>query len=83
MTANNGQVLAGAAIAGHGLLYGPRFIVADALADGRLVILRLDEDEVDIGAIHAVTHPTRRPAARVRAFVEFLIVRLQAEASGW
>ena len=83
LTANNGQVLAGAAIAGHGLLYGPRFIVADALADGRLVILRLDEDEVDIGAIHAVTHPTRRPAARVRAFVEFLIVRLQAEASGW
>ncbi|MDA3922451.1 MAG: LysR substrate-binding domain-containing protein [Salinisphaera sp.] len=35
--ANNGEALIRAAIAGQGLVYGPRFIAAPALADGTLV----------------------------------------------
>lgn len=81
--ANNGEVLVRAAIAGQGLVYGPRFITAEALADGRLVEVELDAPLLDAGAIHAVTHATRRPAAKTRAWIDFLASRMRDLAADW
>jgi DNA-binding transcriptional LysR family regulator len=71
--ANNGDALVAAAAAGQGLVYGPTFIAAPALAEGRLEIVKLDVPLVDMGAVYAVTHPNRRPAAKTRAWIEYLV----------
>ncbi|MGH6743485.1 DNA-binding transcriptional LysR family regulator [Novosphingobium sp. PhB57] len=81
--ANNGQVLAQAAEAGMGLVYGPRFFVDRAIAAGRLVELDLGAELLDLGAVHAVTHRTRRPAAKTRAWIDFLVERLPPMARDW
>lgn len=81
--ANNGQVLAKAAVAGMGLVYGPRFFVDCAIADGRLIELDLGAELIDLGAVHAVTHRTRRPAAKTRAWIDFLVERLPPMARNW
>ncbi|MFC0683924.1 LysR family transcriptional regulator [Novosphingobium clariflavum] len=81
--ANNGQVLAQAAIAGMGLVYGPRFFVDRAIAEGRLVELDLGAELIDLGAVHAVTHRSRRPAAKTRAWIDFLVRRLPSMARDW
>lgn len=83
LQANNGQLLAEAAIAGQGIVYGPRFIVASALAERRLIEIQLDAEMMDLGAIYSVTHPMRRPAARTRAWVDFLAERLKPLAKNW
>lgn len=71
--ANNGEALIAAAIAGQGLVYGPRFIAEPALRDGRLAEISLDVPLYDIGAVYALTHPDRRPALKVRAWVSYLV----------
>lgn len=81
--ADNGEVLVEAAAAGLGLVYGPRFIAARALREGRLVEVPLDQPLARLGAIHALTHPTRRPAAKTRAWIEFLAETLPAMAADW
>jgi DNA-binding transcriptional LysR family regulator len=74
--ANNGEALIAAAVAGLGLVYGPRFIAAQGLADGRLRPVQLDLPLMDFGAIQAVTHPDRRPAAKTRAWIDYLAAEL-------
>lgn len=81
--ADNGEALIEAATAGLGLVYGPRFIAADALADGRLVEVTLDQPLISAGAAYAVMHPTRRPALKIRAFVDFLIEAVPERAGAW
>lgn len=81
--ANNGEALVRAAIAGAGLVYGPRFIVADALARGELVDLTLDQPCMDIGWVQTIRHPERQPTAKVRAWVEFLAETLPDRAVDW
>jgi DNA-binding transcriptional LysR family regulator len=81
--ANNGELLARAAVAGQGIVYGPRFLVAEALRAGRLTELNLGVPLVDLGAVHAVTHRTRRPAAKTRAWIDFLATRLKVLAQDW
>ncbi len=83
MHSNNGEALIRAAAAGQGLVYGPRFIAAQALASGALVEVALDAPPMALGAVHAVTHPTRRPAAKTRAWIDFLAARLPAMAADW
>lgn len=83
MHADNGDVLVEAAAEGLGLVYGPRFIAARALREGRLVEVYLDQPLAQLGAIHAVTHPSRRPAARTRAWIEFLAEQLPPLAAAW
>ncbi len=78
LRANNGDALVAAAAAGMGLAYAPRFIAAQALADGRLVSLELDTPVIDPGAIYALTHPDRRPAAKTRAWIDFLAAGMDA-----
>jgi len=58
LTANNGDVLVDAAIAGMGIAYQPDFLVNAALADGRLQALTLDVAPQYAG-IYAV-YPARR-----------------------
>lgn len=78
LKANNGDVLAAAAAAGQGLAYLPRFIAAPHLAAGRLVPLTLDAPMPHPGGVYALTHPDRRPAAKTRAWIDFLAANMQA-----
>lgn len=81
--ADNGEALLEAAAAGLGLVYGPRFIAADALATGRLVEISLDQPMMRLGAAYAVTHPSRSPALKIRAFVDFLVEAMPERAAAW
>src|SRR3546814_19577019 len=54
-------------IAGMGIVYQPTFIVADAVADGRLEILELDHPPFDLGNIYAVYPPNEHLPAKVRS----------------
>lgn len=75
LRANNGDALRAAAIAGQGLIYQPTFVVADDLRAGTLVALTLDQPTVEFGGIYAVYLPHRNPAAKLRAFIDFLVAR--------
>ncbi len=81
--ANNGEVLVQAALAGQGLIYGPRFLTAAAVSEGRLVEVSLDVPLMELGGIHAITHAGRKPAAKTRAFVDFLAQRFRKMAVNW
>ncbi len=83
MCSDNGEALVRAAIAGQGLVYGPRFIAAEALRAGQLSELELDEPPMMLGAAYAITHPTRRPAAKTRAWIDFLAEALPALGTDW
>jgi DNA-binding transcriptional LysR family regulator len=73
---NNGEALIAAAMAGQGIVYGPRFLACQALRDGRLIELLLDVPTVETGGVYAVSHPSRRVAAKTNAWIEFLSERL-------
>jgi DNA-binding transcriptional LysR family regulator len=79
LRANNGDALRAAAIAGQGLAYLPTFIVADDLRAGTLVALTMDQPTVEFGGIYAVFLPDRHPAAKVRAFIDFIATRFAPE----
>ncbi|MFC7052561.1 LysR family transcriptional regulator [Hansschlegelia quercus] len=75
LQANNGDALVAAAVAGQGLIYQPTFIVADELRAGRLVAVSLDVAPIELPGIFAVYPGARRPPAKIRAFVDFLLGR--------
>jgi DNA-binding transcriptional LysR family regulator len=79
LRANNGDALLAAAIAGQGIIYQPDFIVADSLRSGALVVLKLDQPTVELGGVYAVFLPDRHPAAKVRAFIDFIAARIASE----
>jgi DNA-binding transcriptional LysR family regulator len=79
LRANNGDALRAAAVAGQGLIYQPSFVVADELRSGALVALTLDQPTVEFGGIYAVYLPDRNPAAKVRAFIDFIASRFAPE----
>jgi DNA-binding transcriptional LysR family regulator len=79
LRANNGDALLAAAIAGQGIIYQPSFIVADDLRSGALVALALDHSTLELGGIYAVYLPDRHPAAKVRAFIDFIAARIPPE----
>jgi len=81
--ADHGEALVRAAIAGQGLVYGPRFLAAPGLASGQLVEVQLDAPLMDLGAVYAVTPARRRRAAKTRAWIEFLAERIPAMAGAW
>lgn len=72
LTANNGDALRVAALAGHGLIFQPTFIVADDLRSGRLVAVTLDKPVPRFGSVNAVFPEARHLPAKVRAFVDFV-----------
>ncbi len=75
LRANNGDALRAAAIAGLGLIYQPTFIVADDLRAGTLSPVPLDQPTVTFNGIYAVYLPAPHPAAKLRAFIDFLLER--------
>lgn len=79
LRANNGAALAAAAVAGQGLSYQPTFYVAEQLRSGRLVAVTLDHPTVELDGIFAVYPSDRRPPAKVRAWIDFLLERLGPE----
>jgi DNA-binding transcriptional LysR family regulator len=81
LRANNGDALLAAAVAGQGIIYQPSFIVADDLRSGALVALKLDQPTIELGGIYAVLLPNRHPAAKVRAFIDFIAAHIALEPS--
>ncbi len=79
LRANNGDALRAASIEGQGLIYQPTFVVADDIRAGTLVPLKLDQPTVEFGGIYAVFLPDRHPAAKVRAFIDFIATRFAPE----
>lgn len=73
LRANNGDALVAAATAGLGVLYEPQFIVAEAIRQGLLEEVKLDQPTADLGGIHLVYAPDRSPPAKVRAMIDFLV----------
>jgi DNA-binding transcriptional LysR family regulator len=74
ITANNGDFLRDMAVAGHGLILVPRFIVWQALASGDLVCVLPDYRPAQLNA-YAVYPRTRYLSRRARAFIDFLVDR--------
>jgi DNA-binding transcriptional LysR family regulator len=75
LCANNGEVLADAALAGIGIALLPEFIVGEALADGRLQRVLADWQAPGI-ALHAMYPATRRLPLKTRRFIDFLADQL-------
>lgn len=73
LTANNGDALTAAATGGQGLIYQPLFIVADALERGELVEVQLDQPTCTLGGIHVLYPSDRRPPAKVRVMIDYLV----------
>src|SRR5690606_18666924 len=80
LLANNGSALLAAAVGGQGVIYQPEFIVAGALRRGDLVALELDKPAMDVGGIHLLYPPDRRPPAKVRAMADYLIESFTEQA---
>src|SRR5690554_5443732 len=72
LLANNGNALLAAAVGGQGIIYQPHFIVGEALDAGRLVALELDQPVIELGGIHVLYPPDRRPSAKVRVMIDYL-----------
>jgi DNA-binding transcriptional LysR family regulator len=82
---NGAEACAAAAVAGFGLTRSPAFAVADDLRAGRLVPI-LCSLEPELIHVHAVYPHARHLAAKVRAFVDFLVQRYAGEPAwhqGW
>jgi DNA-binding transcriptional LysR family regulator len=80
--ANNGHVLAAAAIGGQGVIFSPTFIRGEAIRSGALVPA-LEEFEAEPIGIHAVYPPNRHLSAKVRAFIDFLVARFAGPEETW
>src|SRR5262245_50977072 len=78
---NSGYMLRTAALLGQGLLYAPRFLVADDLAAGRLVpvLTEFRTAQLTVDAIYA---HRRHLSAKVRGFLEVLTKQLR-ENTAW
>ncbi|WP_312959042.1 LysR family transcriptional regulator [Stutzerimonas nitrititolerans] len=79
LLANNGSALVAAAVGGQGIIYQPQFIVAGALRRGELVVLELDKPAMDVGGIHLLYPPDRRPPAKVRVMADYLVESFKDE----
>ncbi|MCA0964760.1 LysR family transcriptional regulator [Salipiger bermudensis] len=75
LQADNGDMLVAIALAGQGLIYEPTFLVGDHIRAGRLRIVPLDHPPSEMPGVYAVYPAPRRPPAKVRAFVDFLVER--------
>jgi DNA-binding transcriptional LysR family regulator len=76
LQASNGDALVAAAVAGQGLVYEPTFLLGHEIRAGRLVALTLDQAPLELPGVFAVYAGSRRPPAKVRAFIDFLVQRL-------
>lgn len=75
LTANNGDVLRQAAVAGVGVVAAPLFMACDDLRSGALEPV-LPDFEADTRGVYAVYPHNRHLSAKVRAFVDHLVETL-------
>lgn len=75
LTANNGDALVAAAIAGEGLIYQPEFLVADEIRAGKLIQLELDQPLFELDGIYAIYPEDRTPPAKIRAAIDFFLAQ--------
>jgi DNA-binding transcriptional LysR family regulator len=75
LKANNGDALVTAAIAGQGIVYQPTFLVAREIAASLLVPIKLDHPPAALDGIFAAYPSGRKPPAKIRAFIDFLVRR--------
>lgn len=78
-TANNGDVIQAALLAGCGIAIQPSFIAGDDLRSGRLVRLFENYQVGDESSVHAVFPANRNLSPKVRVFVDFLVERFGDE----
>lgn len=71
LTTNNTEALRAALLTGIGIARTPRWLVGDAIDDGRLVPV-LEPFQPDPHAIHAVYPPGRHLPSKVRSFIDFI-----------
>jgi DNA-binding transcriptional LysR family regulator len=72
---NSGESLRVMAVNGAGIVRLAQFLIGADIAAGRLVPLLADHNPGDREEIHALYLGHDKPAARVRAFVDFLVER--------
>ncbi len=70
-TVNNGDVLMQAAIAGHGIVVQPTFIVGPAIAEGKLRVILEDYSPRMLG-LYAVYAHRQLLSSKLRSFIDFL-----------
>lgn len=68
---NSGDMNRTAALAGHGIICEPMFIVGQDLEEGRLVRVLPDYETIPTH-LHAVYQPIKRACPRIRAFLDFV-----------
>jgi len=78
---NSGEALRSAALAGQGLMYAPRFLVANDLAAGRLVPVLTGFQTAEL-TINAIYPHRRHLSAKVRIFID-LLTRHFRETAAW
>ena len=75
LTANNGEALLAAALAGMGLIFMPTFIAGEDLRAGRLRWVMREWSDAEDVSIHAIYPASRNLSPKVRVFVDFLAGR--------
>lgn len=78
LESNDGQVLRAAAIAGHGILIQPLYIVHDDVVAGRLMPV-LDDWELPRLTINIAYQSRRHLAPKIRAFIDFMLERIEQQ----
>src|SRR3546814_17619820 len=63
-------------------LFRSDFIVGEAIRRGALVTLELDKPVVELGGIHVLYPPDRRPPAKVRVMIDYLAEAFATPQSG-
>lgn len=71
ISANNGQILTTAAIAGQGYVYQPTFIAGEAIKQGELKII-LEDFETPPIYLYAVYPHRKLLTTKLRAFIDFM-----------
>jgi DNA-binding transcriptional LysR family regulator len=79
LSLNNLEAAIAAAEEGWGIARALSYQVAGALTEGRLVELLADADDAVL-PVHLLHAERRRPAAKIRSFIDFAAARLAGEA---
>ncbi|TBR37824.1 LysR family transcriptional regulator [Marinomonas agarivorans] len=74
LMANNGDALRQMAIAGHGVIFSPTFIVWEAIAKGELKVI-MEDYTLPVIHAYAVYPKTRFLPKKVRVLIDFLVQR--------
>ncbi len=74
LCSNNGDVLRAAALAGHGIVNLPTFLIGGDIAAGRLKLVLAANEPPPLG-VYALYAPNRYLATKTRVFIDFLSER--------